>query len=126
MSADQNINLSLVTHNDPNRLSQHGILENGSESSPTVMVMADGKVVYSGDPLSPPTRLIHKRRWWSVFLDNPAGYVVDEAPVESVKLNVSRKQAINWGPNWMRGWEFTFFVFVFIAALGIKLGFRIA
>jgi hypothetical protein len=125
-SVDENIDLRLVTHNDPNRLSQDEIFENDSASSPAVVVMADDKIVYSGDPLSPPTRVIHKRRWWSVLLDNPAGYVVEDAPVDSIRLNVSRKQAVNWGPDWLRGWEFTFFIFVFIAALGIKLGFRIA
>lgn len=126
MSADENIDLSLSTLNNSNRLSEDEILKNGSVSSPTVVVMADGKVVYSGDPLSPPTRVIYKRRWWNVLLESPAGYVVDDAPIESIKLNISRKQVVKWGPNWARGWEFTFFVFVFIAALGIKLGFRIA
>lgn len=125
-SVDENIDLRLVAHNDPNRLYQDEILEHNSASSPAVVVMADDKIVYSGDPLTPPTRVIHKRRWWSVLLDNPAGYVVEDAPVDSIKLNVSRRQAVKWGPDWARGWEFTFFMFVFIAALGIKLVFRIA
>ena len=125
-SIDGDIDLRLAMNDDLDKLTQDEIFHRDPIGSQTIVVMADDKVVYSGDPLSPPTHVVHKRRWWSVLLDNPAGYVVEDAPVDSIRLNVSRKQAVKWGPNWTRGWEFTFFVFVFIAALGIKLSFRIA
>lgn len=125
-SADGSTDLRLATHNDLDKLYQDEIRDHAPAGSEAIAVMAGEKVVYAGDPLSPPTPVIHKRRWWSVLLDSPAGYIVEDAPIDSIRLNLSKKQVVKWMPNWARGWEFPFFVFVFLAAFGIKLGFRIA
>lgn len=122
-AADGNVNLSLLRHT--NKIS-HDEIHNHDISSPeAIVVMAENKVIYSGNPFSPPTPVIHKQRWWSVLLDSPAGYIVEDAPIDSIRLNLSKKQAVKWMPNWATGWEFPFFVFVLLAALGIKLVYRI-
>ena len=126
MSADENVDLSLIVESSPNRLSNEQTGDDGPQGSDGIVVMAGDKVIYSGAPLSPPTHVLHKRQWWNAILNSPAGYLVKDAPVDSVRLNLLKKQAVKCGPNWARGWEFSFFVFVFIAALGLKLGLRIA
>jgi hypothetical protein len=117
---DKNIKLHLFAKTNEDEICKHNL-----ENSKAIMVMADGKVIYSGTPLSPPTSVIHKKQWWNFLLSNPAGYIVDDAPIDNIRLNISRKQIIKWMPNWAAGWEIPFFVFVLIAAFGIKLGFRI-
>jgi hypothetical protein len=125
-TADGSVDLRVTGENNSDTSPGGKVGDDVSATSDTVVIMADGEVVYSGTPLSPPTPVLHKRRWWSVILGSPAGYVVDDAPVDSIRLNLAKKQALKWGPGWARGWELPFFVFVFIAALGLKLGLRIA
>lgn len=125
MTRHENIELQLLNYNESNEISNNEIQTHNLAASEEIVVMADEKVIYSGTPLSPPTPVIQKRRWWNVLLDNPAGYVVKDAPLDSIRLNISRKQIIKWMPGWASGWEVPFFTFVLLAALGIKLSFRI-
>ncbi len=120
-----NIELQMIIDTNLDEISQKEIHDHNLANSQKIVVMADEMVIYSGTPLSPPTPVIHKRRCWNVLLESPAGYVVEDAPIDSIMLNVSKKQIIKWMPNWATGWEVPFFTFVLIAALGIKLGFRI-
>ncbi len=124
-AVDGNVDLRLLFYSNVHEKSNNEIHDHDLVSPEAIIVMADNKTIYSGTPLSPPTPVIHKQRWWSVLLDSPAGYLVEDAPIDSIRLNLSKKQAVKWMPNWAAGWEFPFFVFVFLAALGIKLGFRI-
>jgi hypothetical protein len=124
-AADGNVDLRLLRHHNLDTVARDETGDHERTSSEVIVVMADDKVIYSGAPLSPPTPVIHKRRWWSVLLDSPAGYVVEDAPIDSIRLNLSKKHVVKGMPSWAAGWEFPFFIFVFLAALGIKLGFRI-
>jgi hypothetical protein len=124
-AADGNVDLRLFCYTNVDEISHDEIHDHDLASPKAIVVMADNKVIYSGTPLSPPTPVIHKKRWWSVLLDSPAGYVIEDAPIDSIRLNLSKKQVVKWMPSWATGWEFPFFVFVFLAALGIKLVFRI-
>ena len=124
-AVDGNVDLRLFFHTNVDEISHDEIHDYDIASPEAIVVMADNKVIYSGTPLSPPTPVIHKQRWWSVILDSPAGYVVEDAPVDSIRLNLYKKQVVKWMPNWATGWEFPFFLFVLLAALGIKLVFRI-
>ncbi len=122
---DDNINLLLFSDTNFNKNINNEI-ENHDLLHSKIVVMADNTVIYSGNPLSPATPVVYKHRWWNVLHDNPAGYVVKDAPVDSIRLNINKKQIIGWLPNWAAGWEMPFFVFLLITALGIKLGFRVA
>jgi hypothetical protein len=125
ISDNKNIELHLFNNVDVSKNSRNDIYPHESADSDKIVVMADNRVIYSGNPLSPPTPVIRKRQWWHVLLKSPAGYVVDDAPVDRIKLNMPKKKAVRWVPGWAGGWEVPFFVFVLFAALGIKLGFRI-
>jgi hypothetical protein len=122
---DDNINLSLLHDNKFNEIVDDEI-EKGNLTYSKIKVMADDTLIYSGNPLSPAMPVIHKKQWWNVFFKKPAGYILKDAPVDSIRLNISKKRVINWMPDWAAGWEAPFFIFVLLAALGIKLGFRIA
>jgi len=124
-AADGNVDLLLLRHTNMDEISHDEIHDHDLSNPGAIAVTADNKVIYSGTPLSPPTPVIHKQRWWSVLLGSPVGYVVEDAPIDSIRLNLSKKQVVKWMPKWATGWEFPFFVFVLFAALGIKLVFRI-
>lgn len=75
--------------------------------------------------MSAPVPMLHKRQWWNSLIGNPAGYLPEHSPLEAVEFPLPAKHYLGVGPEWMRGWEFSFLVAVFISALGLKLGFRI-
>jgi len=75
--------------------------------------------------LGAPVTTLHSRRWWSALIGNPAGYLPDALGVERVDIDLPRQRYLPFGPAWLRGWEAVFFVALSMAALAIKLGFRI-
>jgi hypothetical protein len=123
---NRDIELRLFSGSQMDEISGNEIHNRNLADSDAIVVMASNKVIYSGTPLSPPTPVIHKKRWWNVILTNPAGYLVEDAHIDSIRFNMSKKQVLKkWMPGWATGWEIPFFVFVLLSALGIKLGFRI-
>lgn len=97
------------------------------EEHKILSIQADGKTVYTGNPFQPPTPVIHKRAVWNTLIENPIGYLDEQGSVDVIHLNLPTRQVLTWTwlPNWATGWETPFFLAVFAAALGIKLGFRI-
>lgn len=59
------------------------------------------------------------------MLENPAGYIEEGASVSAIIWEYPRKFYIKDVAVWMGAWEFTFFLSVFVAALGVKLLFKI-
>lgn len=76
-------------------------------------------------PLTHNIPIIHKRFWWNWLVANPAGYLPDEAVVETVEIGLPPKQFLVVGPNWIRGWMFSFFVSFLLASVGFKFALRI-
>ncbi len=76
-------------------------------------------------PTAVPARVVHKRRWWNHLLANPAGYVAEEAAVDSFLVDVPAQRVIDWGPGWMRGWLFAFLLFLLGFSVVIKITLRI-
>ena len=77
-------------------------------------------------PSSTPVQIIHKRQWWNALLGNPAGYLDDSAPIESIEFAHASRELINSGPGWIRSWLFYYFVFLMATAIAIKVRFKIA
>jgi hypothetical protein len=75
--------------------------------------------------LNAPVTTLHPRQWWSALIGNPAGYLPEALGVERVAIDLPRQRYLPFGPAWLRGWEAVFFVALSIAALAIKIGFRI-
>jgi len=76
-------------------------------------------------PPTHPAPVVHKRRWWNALIGNPAGYLEPANPAEAVYLGLPKKQMLPFGPAWMRGWEFLYFVLLVIGSLGLKVVWRI-
>ncbi len=72
-----------------------------------------------------PAPVVHKRQWWNTLIGNPAGYLEPASPAEAVYLELPKKQMLPFGPSWMRGWEFLYFVLLVAGSLGLKYFWRI-
>jgi hypothetical protein len=84
----------------------------------------DGRVVLEL-PLAAAVPIIHKRRWWNRLIENPAGYLPDDGPVDALTIDLPRRQLHGIGPSWMRGWEAIFLPVLFVVALIYKSARRI-
>jgi hypothetical protein len=69
--------------------------------------------------------VIHKRQWWNWLMANPAGYLPDDAIVESFDIELPEQQFLAFGPGWIRGWMFSFFLTFLLSSIGFKLALKI-
>lgn len=76
-------------------------------------------------PLSKPVPILHQYQWWNILFANPAGYIPDQANLESVEIAIPENQYLNFGPDWMRSSIALFLIVVIICSLAIKFIFRI-
>lgn len=72
-----------------------------------------------------PVPAVHKRRWWNGLFGNPAGYLEATSPVERLHLQLPARVYLNAGPDWMRGWEFSFLLALLVSALGLRVALRL-
>lgn len=90
----------------------------------TSLRTADGTVLLNL-PLAQPTPAFAKRRWWHLLFGEAAGYLPEDAPVESVELSLPRKVVIPGAPRWLAGWEAPFFGGMLLFSVAIKMRCRI-
>ena len=76
-------------------------------------------------PLAAPIPILHKRQWWNELIGNPAGYLPDDAAVDSLEFGLPERLFIKFGPDWMRGWATIFFTALVAFSIAIKMSFRI-
>lgn len=88
------------------------------------IVAANGELL-TKLPLAAPVPIIHKRTWWNSLIGNPNGYLPDDYAIEAIHFELSSAEYLGWGPGWVRGWEFSYFMLLIIVSLGIKFAFRI-
>lgn len=88
------------------------------------LISAGGEEILELPP-EKPAPVVHRRLWWNALIGNPAGYLDPASPAEAVYLGLPKKQMLPFGPAWMRGWEFLYFVLLIIGSLGLKLVWRI-
>lgn len=84
----------------------------------------DRKAVLALPPPAP-SGVVHKRQWWNWLLGNPAGYLADDAPVDALKLDLPGQTFLNFGPDWIRGWEAPYLLLLVVFSLAIKIRFKI-
>jgi hypothetical protein len=76
----------------------------------------------------PPGRaspVLHERQWWNALIANPAGYLPDGHPADVVHLDLPHREILPFGPGWMRGWAFPYFVLLIAGSLALKFVWRI-
>lgn len=76
-------------------------------------------------PPESPTPVLHKRHWWNLLIGNPAGYLSEDSPVDSIRLGLPSHEILPVGPGWVRGWLFTYFVVLIAFSLGFKFYWRV-
>jgi len=69
--------------------------------------------------------VIHKYHWWNWLMANPIGYLPDDAAVEAIDIALPAQQFLSFGPGWMRGWMFSFFLTFLFSSLGFKFALKI-
>jgi hypothetical protein len=90
-----------------------------------LVLTADGSIIYAGNPFSPPTDVLYKRKWWNSIIENPNGYLDQNSPVDNIGLNIPKNTVLKGVPDWASGWEIPYFLSSFVFAIAIKLKFRI-
>ena len=76
--------------------------------------------------LAQPITQIGKRQWWNVLIGNPAGYLPEQGPIESVTIALPERQYLPIGPDWLRSWLAVALTVLVIASLLIMRIARIA
>lgn len=69
--------------------------------------------------------VIHKKYWWNWLMANPVGYLPDDALVDSVEIELPEQHFLEFGPDWMRGWMFSFFLSFLLSSIGFKLALKV-
>jgi hypothetical protein len=78
-----------------------------------------------GDPvLTLPLRrqvpVIHQKRWWNLLMANPLGYLPDGSAADVVHIGLPEHQYLGFGPDWLRGWMFSFFLLFLLSSVAFK------
>jgi hypothetical protein len=76
--------------------------------------------------LAQPITQIGKRQWWNTIIGNPAGYLPEQGPIESVTIALPERQYLPIGPQWLRSWLTVALTALVIASLLIMRIARIA
>lgn len=105
--------------------SGYGARWNAQPRGAEIVILDRAGRTLSTHTMAAPVPVLHKRQWWNALLGNPAGYLDDSSPVETVEFDLPDKEYLGFGPGWLRGWEFSFLLAVTIGAVGLKLGFHI-
>ena len=90
------------------------------EPIPRILVN-QGERLLADVRLEQPVPVVHKPRWWNLLLGNPAGYLPEDAAVDSIRIDLPAKHYLAFGPDWMRGWAPSFFAALVIASLALKV-----
>lgn len=93
---------------------------------PRIVVFDENHIQVAETQMQAPVPVIHKRQWWNGLFGNPVGYLPVRAPVERIQPGLPRQQHLAFGPQWMRGWEFIFFVSLLVVSIILKKQLKIA
>ena len=76
--------------------------------------------------LAEPVTRIEKRQWWNAIIGNPAGYLPEQGPIDSLTIALPERQYLPVGPDWLRSWLTVALTALVIASLLIMRIARIA
>ncbi len=107
--------------------SPSGGIENGESGWLVTWPEADGSLeltlgeqVVLSLPLADNIGVIHKQQWWNILMANPLGYLPDDSNIDQITLGLPAVEALPFGPQWVRGWMFTFFLVFFASSIAFK------
>lgn len=85
------------------------------------VVLRDGETALLSLPLEQAVPVIHIRKWWNWFMANPLGYLPEGRSVETIHIGLPARRYLAFGPDWLRGWMFSFFLAFLISSVAFKL-----
>jgi uncharacterized membrane protein (DUF106 family) len=91
----------------------------------STVVMTDGESPLLRLPLEHDVPVIHTRKWWNWFMANPLGYLPEGGNVETIHIALPERSYLAFGPQWMRGWMFSFFLTFLLSSVAFKFLLRI-
>lgn len=68
-------------------------------------------------PMIAPVTAITKHSTWNWLVGDPLGYLPDNSPIQAVHIRLPRREYIQFGPSWARGWLAVFIPVMFIVSL---------
>lgn len=92
--------------------------------APARLVDSDGQVLAELPPQRA-TSVLHPKRWWNTLIANPGGYLSDAAPIAALRLELPDTEVLGFGPDWMRGWAFLYFVLLIGGAVWLKIRWKV-
>jgi hypothetical protein len=93
------------------------------EREPIVRIESGGVPAFMLDLRSPPTAPVAEKSWWTSLLR--ASSLDPRAALEKLSVDLPPREFLSMGPGWLRGWEFLYFVTIFVVALALKLRLKI-
>jgi hypothetical protein len=91
----------------------------------TAEVTASNGELLTTLPLTTAIPVVHKKQWWNSLIANPNGYLADSYEVEAIYFDLAPQEFLSFGPGWIRGWEFSYFVLLILVSLAVKFAFKI-
>jgi hypothetical protein len=95
------------------------------DGPPRILITDEQHQPVAEVPVRAPVPVVEKWRWWNVLAGNPAGYLDAANPAQRLDITLPRLECLPVGPDWLRGWEFTFFAAVIVMSLLLKRVLRI-
>jgi len=89
------------------------------------LTITDGRQALLTLPLEDNIPIIHKKKWWNLLMANPIGYLPEDGKTDVIHIDLPEQVIIGFGPGWMRGWMFSFFLTFLLSSLGFKFLLRI-
>ncbi|GAB4169102.1 MAG: hypothetical protein Kow0020_02770 [Wenzhouxiangellaceae bacterium] len=76
-------------------------------------------------PPAQPTPVLHPKRWWNRLIANPGGYLDPESGIDRLDIDMPIVEVWPVGPAWLRGWPAPYFLVLIIAAVYLKVRWKV-
>jgi hypothetical protein len=96
-----------------------------SNRSDPISFYVENQLVFKGNIFSKPDPFISKKKWWHYFFASDIGYLSQTSPIEEIHFAFPKNSIHKALPDWISGWEWTFFIAIFLVSLPIKIIFKI-
>ena len=71
------------------------------------------------------TPVLHPKRWWNTLIANPGGYLAVDGAIDTLRMNLPDTEVLGFGPTWMRGWPFLYFLLLVAGAVWLKVRWKV-
>lgn len=97
----------------------------GAGTSIEILNRFDGEAL-TDLPVQAPVPLLEKWNWLNLLFGNPAGYLPESMPIETISIALPERSFIDFGPDWLRSWLTLFLPTLVLSSLAMYRLARIA